>query len=320
MAATRKAPVRKAPARRTTAAATTAQQQVELDIIKLGRGDAVMWLIGETPFYCNRMGAKAQRELLFPSGPLSKTQRATKLKHAPYAEFRGSPYKRRTPGPTKIMMLGSAPKMAMAGAALRMPTSVSKTEIKQLIQVPVDFVPLWGIPTLDMSVVRMAGISRTPDIRTRARLDRWAMRVPVRWPEPMLNEKMVGELAISAGFICGLGDWRIEKGGPNGGFRIVDQDDPELRDIIESGGYVAQEEALKSPDCANDETQELLEWYLEELARRGINPEDETPEDIEVDPGEEELMHFKVGANGSLIAPAADVEALDVQHSLESGD
>jgi hypothetical protein len=288
---------------------------VEIDVIDLKRGDAVMWLLGETPFYCNRMAAKAKQSLLFPAPPLTKTQRATKLKHAPYAEFRDSPYARKAPGPTKLLMRGSAPKMAIAGAALRMPTSVNKTEIKQLVSCPEEYVPLWGIPTLDMSVVRMAGISRTPDIRTRARLDRWAMRVPIRWTEPMLNEKKVGQLAHSAGFICGLGDWRIEKGGPNGGFRIVPNDDPELREVIESGGYLAQEEALKSPDCSNDETQELLEWYLDELARRGINPEDEKPEEIEVDEPEGP-MYFNAG-NGALEAPAGDVRALAVDNTPE---
>lgn len=283
---------------------------VEIDVIDLKRGDAVMWLLGETPFYCNRMAAKAKQALLFPSPALTKVQRATKLKHAPYAEYRDSPYARKGPGPTKLLMRGSAPKMAIAGAALRMPTSVNKTEIKQLVSCPDEYCPLWGIPALDMSVVRMAGISRTPDIRTRARIDRWAMRVPIRWTEPMLNEKKVAQLAHSAGFICGLGDWRIEKGGPNGGFRIVPYDDPELRDIIESGGYLAQEEALKNPDCSNDETQELLEWYLDELARRGINPELERPEEIEVyDP--DGPMQFNAAGNG-IEAPEAGVKALDI--------
>lgn len=291
-------------------------KEVEIDVIDLKRGRTTLWLVGETPFYCNRMAAKAKQALLLPSGPLNKAQRATKLKHAPYAEYRDSPYARKNPGETKLMMRGSAPKMAIAGAALRMPTSVNKTEIKQLVSVPDEYVPLWGIPRLDMSVVRMAGISRTPDIRTRARIDRWAMRVPLLWTEPMLNEKKVATLAISAGFICGLGDWRIEKGGPNGGFRLVEPDDAELRQIIESGGYLVQEEALRTPECANEETEELLEWYLDELARRGINPEDEKPEEIEVEPGEEEVMHFRTG-NGSIIAPEEGVQALDVDNTPE---
>jgi hypothetical protein len=213
------------------------------------------------------------------------------------------------------MMVGSAPKKAIAGAALRMPSGVNKTEINQLVSVPVEYCPLWGIPRLDMAVVRMAGISRTPDIRTRARLEQWAMRVPVGWIEPMLNVTKVGTLAIAAGFICGVGDWRIEKGGPNGGFRLVEEDDPELRHIIETGGYMAQEEALQNPECSGDETRELMDWYLDELARRGLKPEDEKPEEIEVDP--DGPMTFGAGEE-HLAAPDGSVSRLSVQNGAES--
>jgi hypothetical protein len=174
-------------------------------------------------------------------------------------------------------------------------------------------VSLWGIPRLDMSVVRMAGISRTPDIRTRAKLDRWAMRVAIQWTEPMLNAKKVTQLMHSAGFLCGLGDWRIEKGGEYGGFRLAEPDDPELLDIIAGGDFLAQSEALREPVCANAETEELLGWYLDELARRGINPEDERPEDVETETDE---FAFGAGAE-TLTAPNDAAAALAVQENGE---
>jgi hypothetical protein len=294
-------------------ARSTKPEPQEIDVIELKRGHANYCLVGESAFFCNRMAAKAKRSLLLPSGPLNKSQKATKLKHAPFAEYRDSPYIRQGQGETLLEMIGSAPKMSIAAAALRMPTTVSKTEIKQLVRCPAEKVSLWGVPRLDMSVVRMAGISRTPDIRTRAKLDRWAMRVPIQWVEPMLNAKKVTQLTASAGFICGLGDWRIEKGGEYGGFRLVTPDDPEFLDIIKEGGYLAQEEALRNPICANAESEELLSWYLEELARRGINPEDERPEDIETDAGE-----FVFGAGDErLMAPSDATSALAVQENGE---
>jgi len=296
------------------ARSVTKKEPVEIDVIDLKRGHANLWLVGETPFYCNRMAVKAKRQLLFPSPQMTKTQRATKLKHAPFAEFRDSPYLRKTPGPTKLLVPGSSPKMAIAGAALRMPTSVNKTEIKQLVSVPAEYCDLYGVPRLDMSVVRMAGISRTPDIRTRARLDHWAMPVEVRWIEPMLNETKISTLAQAAGIMCGLGDWRLEKGGPNGGFRLVERDDPELRHIMETAGYLAQEEALAQPECANPETEELLDWYLEELSRRGVNPDDEQPEEIEM--GDENDIVFGAG-DERIHAPGEVVNPLAVQNGPE---
>lgn len=296
------------------ARSVTKKEPAEIDVINLKRGQATLWLVGETPFYCNRMAAKAKRQLLFPAPRMTTTQRATKLKHAPFAEYRDSPYLRKTNGPTKFLMVGSSPKLSIAGAALRMPTSVSKTEIKQMVSVPAEYCDLYGVPRLDMSVVRMAGISRTPDIRTRARIERWAMPVDVRWIEPMLNETKISTLAQAAGIMCGIGDWRLEKGGSNGGFRLAERDDPELRHIMETGGYLAQEEALRSPECANPETEELLDWYLDELSRRGIDPNDEQPEDIEV--ADEEAMIFGAGEE-QMPAPGEVVKPLPMQNGPE---
>lgn len=285
----------------------------EIDVIELKRGEATFYLVGESAFFCNRMAAKAKRSLLLPSGPMTKTQKATKLKHAPFAEFRDSPYLHQGPSETLLEMAGAAPKMSIASAALRMPTTVSKTEIKQLVRSPAERVPLWGIPRLDMSVVRMAGISRTPDIRTRAKIDRWVMRVTVQWSEPMLNALKVTQLLHSAGFVCGLGDWRIEKGGEYGGFRLAEPDDAELVEIMNSGGYLQQVEALANPICANAETEELLTWYLEELGRRGIDPNEERVEDVEVN---DDSIAFGAG-DEALIAPNGSVAGLAVQDSAE---
>lgn len=291
-----------------------ATPQVEIDVMDLKQSSHVYWLVGDTPFFCNRMAAKAWRELLLPHGPMTKTQKATKLKHAPYAEYRNSPYVRSGEGETLFQMMGSAPKMSIASAALRMPTSASKTEMKQLVRSPAEKIPLWGIPKLDMSIVRMAGISRTPDVRTRAKLDRWAMRVELLWAEPMLNAMKVTQLLISAGFICGLGDWRVEKGGEYGAFHLVEDDDKELADIMAEGGYQAQVDALRKPVCANSESEELMAWYLEELKSRGVDPEKEQPEDIEDDtPGE---VEFGAGKE-VLLAPGGITETLAVQRNGE---
>jgi hypothetical protein len=161
----------------------------------------------------------------------------------------------------------------------------------------------------------MAGISRTPDIRIQAKLDRWAMRVPIQWVEPMLNNVKVTQLMLSAGILCGVGDWRLEKGGEAGAFRLAEpDDDAELRDIIESGGYLAQQEAMRHPVCSNAETEELMQWYCSELERRGINPETEQTEDIEIEG--DETFTFGAGAE-TLTAPNDITSALAVQQNGE---
>jgi hypothetical protein len=139
------------------------------------------------------------------------------------------------------------------------------------------------------------------------------MKITLLWAEPMLSATKVTQLLGAAGFICGLGDWRVEKGGEYGAFRLADPDDAELLDIMREGGFLAQQEALKTPICSNSESEELMGWYLEELGRRGIDPEKEKPEDIETD---DEEMLFRAG-DETLVAPGSVTEALPVQQNGE---
>jgi len=266
------------------AASAKKKEAPEIDVITLKQGHLDAWLISDAPFYCNRMADKAMRELLYPSGRMTQAQKATKLKHAPIAEYRSSPYINRGAGPTRIQMVGAAPKKAMATAALDMPTGVARTQINRLVSVPVDYIPIYGVPKLAMDVVRMANAARTPDIRTRARIDRWATCVPIRYVTPLLNDSKVATLLAASGLLCGIGDWRQEKGGGSYGlYHMTHEDDPELQEIIRTGGREAQDEALKNPVCANDQSEELLAWYLAELQRRGLSPDDQQTEEVEVD-------------------------------------
>lgn len=260
-------------------------KSTEIDIIELKRGQVVAWILGETPFYANRVAEKAKRELLLPRGRLTTAQRATSLKHDPLAEYRSSPYiSRDDSGPTRIMMTASAPKKALAQAAIDMPTGVARTQINRLCYVPEAYIPIWGVPRLAMDVVRQADINRTPDIRTRARIDRWASKVTIMFAEPMLNEKKVAVLLAASGMLCGIGDWRQEKGGgSNGLFRLVADDDPDLLQVIAEGGREQQDAALANPVCADSEAESLLAWYIEELARRGKSAPSSVDEDEEVD-------------------------------------
>jgi len=261
---------------------TTLISDLEIPVLKHGAFEA--WILGMTPFYCNRMAEKAKRELLLPRGSLTRAQKATRLKHAPLAEYRSSPYLRRGPGPTRIMMVASAPKKAMAQAAIDMPVGIAKTQINRMVFVPEEYIPIFGVPRLAMDVVRQAGIAKTPDIRTRARIDKWCAKLDIRYAEPMINLPAISALLQASGMLCGIGDWRQEKGGgSNGLYEVVDADDPRIKAIIEEGSMEAQDAALKDPDCANAESEELLQWYLAELERRGISAEDEQVEDVEVD-------------------------------------
>ena len=121
------------------------------------------------------------------------------------------------------------------------------------------------------SVVRSADINKTPDIRTRCIVPRWACKVEVTYTTPVLNATVISSLFATAGYTMGVGDWRPQKGsGTFGRWKIVEANDKEYLDIIKTGGADAQQKALDDPDSYDDETDELLSWYDVEVRRRGI--------------------------------------------------
>lgn len=260
----------------------------EIEVATLRQEEVTFCILGSTPFYCNRVAEKARRELLMPRGRLTTAQKSQNLKHDPVAEYRNSPYLRldNTPGPTRIQMLATAFKGAMASAAIDMPTAVAKSQINRLAYVVNERVAIWGIPRLNMDIVRSADMARTPDVRTRAKIDRWASRVVIRYTTPMLTDQTVGTLLAAAGMIIGVGDFRQEKGkGSNGLFEIVSNDDPRYLKVIAEGGTEVQDEALANPVCSDEQTENLLIWYQTEVTsrsnKRSANDDDIADEDSE---------------------------------------
>lgn len=250
-------------------AAKKKKELQEVQVVKVDRGEVNFCILGRTPIILNRMSQKAMRELLFPARK-TRASRAMNLKHDPYQEFKDSPYTTSAEDhPTFIQHLASSFKASMRGAALDIP-DVSKAEIGRLTWVEGDRVDIYGIPKMFMSIVRQAGINKTPDVRTRAIIPEWACYITISYAKPQLNATAVTNLLVAAGLTQGVGDWRNEKGsGSYGGFELVDHDNETFQRIIKTGGRAAQMEAVESPGFYDDETAELYSWFKEELVVRG---------------------------------------------------
>jgi hypothetical protein len=192
------------------------------------------------------------------------------LKHNPLLEFRDSAYQTRTEdAPTALCFFATGFKGALASAALDVP-GAKRTEIGRLCRIEGVDLPVWGTPELMMSVVRSADMNRTPDIRTRAILPEWACRVTIRYVKPKLNHQSIANLLAWAGETIGIGDFRQEKGkGSYGLFRLASADDPDFIRITSEQGRAVQEAALAEPQPHDADTEELLDWFNNELTRLG---------------------------------------------------
>lgn len=242
-----------------------------VDILQVERGELTVCVLGDSPIILNRMSEKAKRELLMPKGRKSAVERATSLKHNPMEEYRASAYTlTNADAPTLLAVLATSFKGAMATAALDLP-GAKKAQIGRLTYVNGDYVSIYGVPQLFMSVTRSADMNKTPDVRTRAIVPKWACMLSISYIKPLMRSQAVANLLAAAGMCIGVGDWRGEKGKGNyGQFRIVPTNDPEFLSIVKTGGRKAQERAMEKPTCYDDETTKLLSWFDSELAQRSI--------------------------------------------------
>jgi hypothetical protein len=237
-----------------------AEASGEIQILEIDQGEVSFAVLGITPFICNRMSAKAKHELLLPKGRMTAADKQSNLKHNPMQEFRDSFYRsKQEVDPTRAMMT----------AALDMP-GAKKAQIGRLVWVAGTYVNLYGVPQISSAVVRSADINRTPDVRTRAILPEWACYVTVRFVRPILTATAVSNLEAASGMICGVGDWRQEKGSGNfGAFELVPPDDERFLSVVKRGGRAAQLAAIDDPVAFDEETEELMAWYGEDMKRRG---------------------------------------------------
>lgn len=246
----------------------------EISVLEIMQGEMTFAIVGESPLYFNSMSFKSKQSLLLGTRKKTEADKASSLKHNPPQEFRDSVYRWFDDDhPTRLKLPAPAFKGTMGTAALVLP-GTRKTEIGRLVWVTSDYVPLWGIPKLAIDVVRSADMAHTPDMRTRAKVEEWAALVTVRFVKPNLTERAIANLLAAGGIVAGVGDYRQEKGKGNyGQFRLVDMNDPTFLRLQKTAGRVAQDAALRDIQCYDDDSRDLLEWYHEEIVKRGRDTE-----------------------------------------------
>lgn len=241
----------------------------EIQILEILEGKLEVCIMGTSPLVYNAMSEKARGELLCPSPKKNAAEKAANLKHNPIEEYRNSVYRNREDvAATRLNFPATAFKKAAAAAALDIP-GANKTQIGRLVWIDGQRVDMFGVPQIYCAIVRMADMNRTPDVRTRAILPEWACRVSLRFMKPILKEQTVANLLAAAGYIQGIGDGRQQKGSLSfGQFRLVAPDDPDFVRICAAGGRDVQDAALQDPSAYDEETERLLAWFDDELARR----------------------------------------------------
>ncbi len=247
------------------------QKDAVIEVTAINMNEVKFNVVGTSPMIMNRFSQKAWQELLFPSQRRSTATLEQSLKHDPIAEFRGALYRNRdVKTPTLIHVPNGAFHGALAKAALDIP-GAAKAKIERLTRVVDVNINLYGVPHIFCAMVRNSDMNRTPDVRTRPIFPEWACTVTFTYMQQVLTERTIGALFGGAGQIVGIGDWRGEKGGPYGAFRLAEDDDAVFKRIVAKQGRAAQQAAYDKPVFFDEDTEELLTWFEAEVTRREKN-------------------------------------------------
>jgi hypothetical protein len=247
-----------------------ASKIVMVEPIRLQR--ATVNVFGVTPLIMHRFSSKSWQQLLLPAPVKNKVERAQILKHDPMQEYRECQYRNRDPAePTLLHYPSGAFSGAIADAALDLP-GVTKAKIQRLVSVASTQVNVYGLQSLGMDMVRLAG-SGAPDVRTRPYLREWCCSFTIEFAVSLINLSQIMSLVEAAGRIIGLGDYRPQKGGSYGKFVIMPPEDEPFQRVMRTQGRAAQEQAYMNPTFYSEDAEELYGWYVAECERREKIPE-----------------------------------------------
>jgi len=142
-------------------------------------------------------------------------------------------------------------KKAMLTASLPI-KSLKKTQLRPQLRVEGNSLPITYdemIPRMDM--VRLAGVSRTPDVRFRPMFTGWKARMIISFDESLQIETVI-DLLNRAGKV-GVGEWRPERDGTFGTYKVVRniKDEKELEEVRTICGPAL--EPIRIPEWAMDQ-------------------------------------------------------------------
>lgn len=223
--------------------------KIDLPDIELSRAD--IGIMGRTPLIVHAWNPKAKEEMLLKQmkQPFS---RETKN---PVDAFMRSMY-RTDDGYYGIPAVGIKNAMVTACTSVE---GITKTAARQAFIVlgergrakaafadlhsPVDLVRIVSPnpPAMREDMVRLAGVGNTADLRYRPEFWPWGAKVSILYNENVLELKQLLNLLNTAGFGVGLCEWRPERNGQNGTFRVATEADNRM---LESDEWQTHQEPL----------------------------------------------------------------------------
>lgn len=170
-------------------------------------------LIGESSLITHAWSEKAQRQMLDKQ---TKRSAPAKVAKDPKQDFLDSLYEI---GKEKYGFPAVAFKSAAVDACSHV-SGVTKVQARGAFHVEGEMVEITGSkPQMREDMVRI-DMGRTADIRYRGEFMPWQVTLTLRYNSNVLSEEQIVNLFETAGFAIGVGEWRPQRNGSHGMFRV----------------------------------------------------------------------------------------------------
>lgn len=221
-----------------TSKKATRKKAAPIKVSELKRNIFTAYIIGDSPLIVHAWSKKARVEILAKQ----MGQKLPKYPKSPVRDFLDSIYR------TDDGAYGfpaTAIKKAMVVSCTSMNKEITKIAAQQAFYIeaeqgfsqsafaglttPMQLIRIHSPnpPAMREDGVKLGG--RTADLRYRAEFWPWAMKVNIVYNSLLVSSSTISALVDTAGFAVGLGEWRQERSGTYGQFRLAGKN--ETKDI-----------------------------------------------------------------------------------------
>lgn len=187
-------------------------------------------IVGDSPFISHAWSEKARKQMLDSMMKVAKTAKEPKR---PMQEFADSLYwvseKPDFDGMKdeeiyEAVMNGrfgfpsTAFKAAAVAGVYRAKLAKDMVSMRGAFHIQGELVEIDGVPEMIEDPVRVA--KGGTDLRYRGKFEHWSAILDIRYNAGVLSVEQIANALNLGGFACGIGDWRIEKGGQYGAFHV----------------------------------------------------------------------------------------------------
>ena len=206
------------------------QPQEVITLKPMAIKDLTLEIIGTTPLITHNWTVKAQQEMLDKHMGKAKT-----VKHDiknPVEDFIGSLYwlegkpeenteeafEEAIRNGARFGFKSNGIKASVVSAGYRAGVMKDKVSTNGAFHIDGEFVEIFGTPKMREDIVRVSNGS--PDIRFRGQFDEWSILVKISYNSGVMSSEQLVNLFQLGGFAVGIGEWRPEKGGQFGMYRV----------------------------------------------------------------------------------------------------